>query len=236
VNSSGNRTSAPCVSHLVSTLNAELFNEGFADPSRYEELDSTIAKTWHIYFDQIRKQDRLAAEYLSFMACIDRINVPQSLLSLGSTMVQQTKALGTLTEYAFITERLQTAQESDRDRLFDIHRLVHTASACWLDAHYQRAALVDAAVGRLEELVSYGGHENNEVWTVYLPHAIHVAGLQGVGDEAASAGLLDRVGRCQASLGQYSAAEVTHRQASLVRTIALGPKHPRTLTSMNEVS
>ena len=49
-----------------------LFSEHFEDPSRYQEMESTIAKTWHISFDQILKQDRLAADYLSFMACIDR--------------------------------------------------------------------------------------------------------------------------------------------------------------------
>lgn len=67
---------------------AELFNEGFADPSRYEEQDSTIAKTWHISFDQIRKQDPLAAEYLSFMACVDRVSIPQSLLPHWASTVQ----------------------------------------------------------------------------------------------------------------------------------------------------
>ncbi|KAJ4403177.1 hypothetical protein N0V91_006754 [Didymella pomorum] len=219
-----------------SDAQTELFNEGFADPSRYEELDNTIAKTWHISFDQIRKQDSLAAEYLSFMACIDRVNIPQSLLPPVTSMVQQTKALGTLTGYAFITERLRTVQEPDKNRLFDMHRLVHMASACWLDAHGQRAARVDEAVGRLEELTPYGGHKNKEVWTVYLPHAIYVAGLHGIADEVASAGLLDRVGRCQASLGQYSAAETTHRQALLVGGRVLGPEHPDTLTSMNEVA
>src|SRR5450755_1873938 len=33
----------------------ELFGEHFDDPSRYREMESTIAKTWHISFDQIRK-------------------------------------------------------------------------------------------------------------------------------------------------------------------------------------
>ncbi|KAF2621980.1 kinesin light chain 1 [Macroventuria anomochaeta] len=214
---------------------AELFNECFADPSRYAELDSTIAKTWHISFDQVRKQDPLAAEYLSFMSCIDRVNIPQLLLPPGASMVQQTKALGTLTGYAFITERLQTTQESDKDRFFDMHRLVHMTSACWLDAHGERAVWVDAAVARLEELVPYGGHEF-KVWTAYLPHAIHVAGMHGIVDEAASAGLLDRVGRCQASFGQYSAAETTHRQALSLREEVLGEKHPDTLMSMNNVA
>ena len=107
---------------------------------------------------------------------------------------------------------------------------------CWLDRHNRRTVWVGAAVARLEELVPYGGHKNKEVWTTYLPHAIYVAGTHGIVNEAASAGLLDRVGRCQASLGQYSAAETTHRQALLVRAQVLEPEHPDTLTSMNNVA
>jgi hypothetical protein len=54
----------------------EIFGEHFKDPSRYREMDSTIAKTWYISFDQIQRQDPLAAKYLSFMVCIDCINIP----------------------------------------------------------------------------------------------------------------------------------------------------------------
>jgi hypothetical protein len=43
-------------------------------------MESTIAKTWHISFNQIRQQDLLAAEYLLFMACVNHINIPRSLL------------------------------------------------------------------------------------------------------------------------------------------------------------
>jgi hypothetical protein len=39
----------------------ELFSEQFEDSSRYREMDSTIAKTWRISFNQLRKQDPLAA-------------------------------------------------------------------------------------------------------------------------------------------------------------------------------
>lgn len=214
----------------------ELFNEKFTDHSRYMELDSTIAKTWHISFDQIRKQDPLAAEYLSFMACIDRINIPQSLLPPGASMVQQMKALGTLTGYAFITERSQTAQASGRIRFFDMHRLVHMASAFWLDAYGERAVWVDAAVARLEELVPYGGYEFKHVWTTYLPHATHVVGKHNIVDEIAGARLLDRVGRCQRDLGRYSTAEITHRQALSIRARTLGLEHPDTLMSMESLA
>jgi tetratricopeptide (TPR) repeat protein len=219
-----------------SGADTELFDEPFDDPSRYQELDSTIAKTWHISFEQMRTQDPLAAEYLSFMACIDRVNIPQSLLLSGASMVQQIKALGTLTGYAFVTERLQTVQEPDGDRFFDMHRLVHIASVCWLDRHNERAAWTRTAAARLEELVPYGGHRNKEVWTKYLPHAIRVAGSYSIVDKAASASLLSRVGRCQNSLGHYSAAGATHQEVLSFRQNALGPEHPDTLTSMSYVA
>lgn len=151
---------------------SELFSERFEDPSRYREMDSTVAKTWHISFDQIRRQDPLAAEYLSFMACIDRINIPQSILPRGGSLVQQVKALGTLAGYAFITERQQTVQELDKERFFDMHRLVHMASAWWLEGHDERATWAGRAVTRLEELLPYGGHERKATWTTYLSHAI----------------------------------------------------------------
>ncbi|KAF2623299.1 kinesin light chain 1 [Macroventuria anomochaeta] len=215
---------------------SELFSERFKDPSRYEEMDSTIAKTWHISFDQIRKQDPLAAEYLSFMACIDRIDIPQSLLPTGGSLVQQVKALGTLTGYAFITERQQTVQESGGERFFDMHRLVHMASVWWLEGHGERATWAGTAVARLNELVPYGGHERKEIWTMYLPHAIYVAGLTGTVDETVRASLLDRVGRCQASLGQYSTAESTHRQGLCLVEKVLGPEHPDMLTSMSNLA
>jgi tetratricopeptide (TPR) repeat protein len=214
---------------------SELFSERFEDPSRYREMDSTVAKTWHISFDQIQRQDRLAAEYLSFMACIDRIDIPQSLLPPGGSLVQQVRALGTLAGYAFITERQQTAHEFNQERFFNMHRLVHMASAWWLDGHNERETWAGRAVARLEELVPYGGHERKATWTMYLSHAIYVAGLSDTVAETARASLLDRVGRCQTTLGQFSAAETTHRQALSLREKSLGKKHVQTLVSMNEV-
>jgi tetratricopeptide (TPR) repeat protein len=214
---------------------SELFSERFEDPSRYREIDSTVAKTWHISFDQIQRQDRLAAEYLSFMACIDRVEIPQSLLPPSTSLVQQVKALGTLTGYAFITERQQTAHELDQERFFDMHRLVHMASAWWLEGHNEWATWAGRAVARLEELVPYGGHERKAAWTMYLPHAVYVAGLGGTVEETARASLLSRVGECQASLGQYSAAGSTHQQALSLREKTLGKKHVHTLVGMNDL-
>jgi len=216
------------------TTEVRLFSKHFEDPSRYRETESTIAKTWQISFDQILKQDRLAADYLSFMACIDRVNIPQSLLPLGDSL-QQVEAIGTLKGYAFITERQRVLQQSKEEKFFDIHRLVHLASMWWLQKHGKWTTWANKAAVRLKELVPYGGHERKEVWTAYLSHTIHIAGLDDTLDETTKASLLDRVGRCQASLGQYSMAETTHRQVLASRNKSLGKEHGDTLTSMNEV-
>ena len=229
------------VSEYVSLLQhagtkAELFSEHFEDSSRYRSMDSTIAKTWHISFEQIRRQDPLAADYLSFIACIDRINIPQSLLLSGGSILQQTKALGTLTGYAFITERQQTVPGSSKEKLFDMHRLVHMALIWWLEGHGERADWAGTAAARAKELVPYGGHEGKEVWSVYLPHATYVAGLVEAVDSAMSASLLERLGSCQESLGQYASAEMSHRKASFLRKEVLGHEHPDTLTSINNLA
>ena len=215
---------------------AELFAEHFEDPSRYREMESTIAKVWHISFDQIRKQDSLAAEYLSFMACIDRINIPQSLLPPGASSLQQAKAIGTLKGYAFITERQQVSMKGQGENFFDIHRLIHMASIWWLKEHSEWATWVSKVATRLEEEIPHSGHENKEVWTTYLPHALHVAAYHDTLDEVVRVSLLDQVGRCQSTLGQYSAAETAHRQALSLREKSLGKEHDQTLQSMSQVA
>lgn len=214
---------------------AELFSEHFEDPSRYQEMENTIAKTWHISFDQMRRQDPLAAEYRSFMACINHINIPQSLLSPGGSPVQQTKAIGTLKGYTFITEHQQALQDLESEKFFNMHRLIHMASEWWLEEHNEQTSWTAEVAIRLEELIPYSGHEKKETWTGYLPHAIHVARLDGYLDEIARASLLDRISYCQASLGQYSAAEKTHRQALSLKERRLGTEHNETFRSMNDL-
>ncbi|USP82386.1 HET multi-domain protein [Curvularia clavata] len=213
---------------------SELFREQFQDPSTYRSMHSTIAKTWHISFEQIQRQDPLAAEYLSFIACIDRVGIPQSILPPEKFIIQQVKALGTLTGYAFITERQQTVPGSG-ERFFDMHRLVHMALGWWLEGHGKQADWADTAAARVEELVPDLWHEGREVWGAYLPHAKHVAELVKIMDGARSASILERLGRCQMSLGQYASAITSHREASSLRKEILGLEHPDTLTSMSNL-
>ncbi|KAF2624855.1 kinesin light chain [Macroventuria anomochaeta] len=216
----------------------DLLSKDFEDQGRYRQIKNPVAVTWYISFSQIRERNRLAAAYLSLMACTTGEDVPASLLWPGSTMLATTEALGTLSAYAFVTERQQQQSATGaqhREWAFNVHRLVRLATHNWLKEHGWWPIWPRKALARLVEVVPFGEHDTREAWTAYLPHAVHVAGLPEVYDAEERVSLLERVGRCEQTLGRYRAAERAHRQVLDRRERALGKKHLDTLTSMNEV-
>ncbi len=54
----------------------DVLSKEFEDEGRYESIKNPIATTWLISFEQIRTRDPLAAEYLSFMSCVDAKDIP----------------------------------------------------------------------------------------------------------------------------------------------------------------
>ncbi|KAK0756133.1 hypothetical protein N5P37_011345 [Trichoderma harzianum] len=103
----------------------DLLSEDFEDDGRYHDLKNPIATTWLISFEQIRHRDPLAADYLSFMACVDAKDIPQSLLPPGQSRKQEMEAMGTLQGYSFIAKRSVGSAVT-------VHRLVHLAMRNWL--------------------------------------------------------------------------------------------------------
>jgi tetratricopeptide (TPR) repeat protein len=114
--------------------------------------------------------------------------------------------------------------------------MVNMASIWWLEGHDERASLTGKAAARVEELVPYGRHERKEVWCVHHPHGMYVAGLVEIIGDTTSASFLERLGRCQESVGRYAPAEASHRKVSSLRTVVLGREHPDTLTSTSNLA
>lgn len=177
----------------------EILSEGFDDRGRYRRQKNPVATTWFISFEQIRRDDILAAEFLSFMGVIAPADVPQSLLPQRKSPNEQTKAIGTLIAYSFVTRRLT-------EDAFDVHRLVHLATRNWLaetkaaKEAEKNAQLIwaDTALHRLVEVIPAGGHTHREVWTRYLPHGIYLVDTIKVStdNEMKVIELRDRIGRC----------------------------------------
>ena len=218
----------------------DLLGRRFEDSSRYVETNEPVARTWFISFEQIRKKDSLAAEYMSFMGCVARENIPRSLLPPGSSNLRQNDAIGTLAAYAFVTKRQQSGQsnrgEVGDEEALDVHRLVHLTIQDWLKLHGLWIPCVVRAAERLEKAIPFGGHENRKTWTAYLPHAIHTASIPALFDSQVQDALLDKIGQCQHSLGDYKTAISTYERILSQRKRKWGMEHRVTLCSMNIVA
>ncbi|KAH8694330.1 hypothetical protein GQ44DRAFT_719472 [Phaeosphaeriaceae sp. PMI808] len=202
----------------------ELLSEEFEDEGRYEDIKNPVATTWLISFEQIRIRDRLAAEYLSFMSCVDAKDIPQSLLPPAQSTKKAVDAIGTLSAYSFITKHKTNS-------LLDLHRLVHLATRSWLRTEGSLGAWAAKALERLEDVFPDNDHTNRSVWRMYLPHARYALELELEGAGSRKTELLWRFGKCANSDGRYKEAEKAFAKVIQVRKRALGAEHPSTLTS-----
>ncbi len=208
----------------------EVLSESFEDYGRYNSQKNPVVMTWLISFEQIRRQCPLAVEYLSFIGVLLQDNIPISLLPPRKSLLEQNKAIGTLIAYSFITRR--TGEEA-----FNIHRLVYLATRNWLYMENALSIWADKALNRLVEVIPVGGHTNREVWMRYLPHGIHLVDTIEVhsDNEILMIRLLDRIGRCQSSMGQYIGAEKMFRETLALQEKLLGKEHLDTLITRNDL-
>ena len=204
----------------------ELLSEEFEDDWRYRDVKNPVATTWLISFEQIRQRDPLAADYLSFMACVEPKDIPQSLLPPGASRKREIDAIGTLTAYSFITRR-------PADMALDLHRLVHLATRNWLRKEKQLAQSTEKAIVRLEDVFPDHSHKNRSLWRTYLPHVRCALESDAVDkDWEPRMDLLWRYGSCLYEDGRWDEAEKINVQVMEIRKEKLGADHPSTLTSM----
>ncbi|GIJ91451.1 hypothetical protein Asppvi_010416 [Aspergillus pseudoviridinutans] len=203
-----------------------LLSEDFKDDWRYRNTTNPVATTWLISFEQIQQSNPLAAQYLSFMSCVDPKEIPQSLLPLGSSRKEETDAIGTLNAYSFVSRRPE-------DPVLDLHRLVHLATRNWLRKERKLAEWTERVIVRLQEVFPNDDHKNRTVWRRYLPHARYALQADLVGkDWTCRMDLIWRYGLCLYQDGQWDDAEVAILQVLEMRKRVHGPDRPSTLASM----
>jgi tetratricopeptide (TPR) repeat protein len=208
----------------------ELLSEEFEDDRRYRDIKNPVATTWLISFEQIRRRDSLAADYLSFMACVEPKDIPQSLLPPSASRKKEVDAIGTLTAYSFIDRR-------PADQCLDLHRLVHLAMRNWLRKEELLALWTHKAIARLRAVFPHHEHENRIVWRKYLAHVGYVleSGLIKEDDKDRSS-LLWRLGMCLYQDGRWDEAEKAFSQVMETRKRVLGVEHPDTLTIISNLA
>ena len=205
----------------------DLLSKDFEDEGRYHDMKNPVATTWLISFEQIRGRDALAVNYLSFMACIEPTDIPQSMIPAGKSRVQETDAIGLLKAYSFLTEK------SVKTTL-NMHRLVHLATRSWLRKGDHFAEWTMKARQQLSKVFPNHDHTNRSVWRLYLPHARRILGCEVYEGEEVDAQmqLLWKVAMCLHEDGKYNEAEDAFARVMETRERMLGEEHPSTLTSM----
>ncbi|KAL4786510.1 purine and uridine phosphorylase [Aspergillus varians] len=168
----------------------DLLSEEFEDDWRPHDTTNPVAATWLISFERVQRTNRLATDILSFMACIEPAEIPESLLPLpqGESRKALVESIGVLEGYAFVTRR--------PTKSFDLHRLVHLATRNWLRRIGSLSEWTLATLTRLEEIFPNEDHTNRDKWKTYLPHALGLLGRDEVQDIKKRYELLYKVSMC----------------------------------------
>ena len=208
----------------------DLLSEDFDDDGRYEDVKNPVATTWLVSFEHIRRLDPLAAEYLSFMSCIDPRDIPQSLLPPAQSRKKETDAIGTLNAYSFVSKRAA-------DEALDVHRLVHLAMRNWLRTNNEWLVWADKTLERLVDVIPLDGNGNKKVWKACLPHAHYVVGCTAEEKQIGKrTQLLGNMAVCLTLEERYN--EASNAFSLLVKTLqqVLGEEHPTTLDNMGNLA
>jgi tetratricopeptide (TPR) repeat protein len=202
----------------------DLLSEDFEDDGRYHNIKNPVATTWLISFEQIRKHDSLAAEYLSFMACVDSREIPQSLLPPGLSRKKEIDALGTLSAYSFVSRRPAG--------VLDLHRLVHLATRNWLRKERLLGQWTERAIARLDEVFGDCDEEDSNVWRRYLSHATYALKSELVSkDSEERMDLMWDYAVCLYNDGRWNEAETLFRQKMEIEKEVYDMDHPKILNN-----
>ena len=208
----------------------DLLSEEFEDDGRYRNIKNPVATTWFISFKKIQQRDPLAADYLSFMACVGSKDIPLSLLPPGPSPKKETDAIGLLNAYSFI-------QKQATDKTCSIHRLVHLATRNWLRQRKLLVQWTERAMDRLEEVFPNNGHQNRSSWRRLLTHA-HFVLESNITDQYKKTRiyLAAKCAGCLHSDGRWKEAETLQIQVIEANKRVLGKEHRTTLLSRENLT
>ena len=206
----------------------KLLNTDLEELRRYSKNTNSITTTWLISFQYIVQSCPLAVSYLKFFCFLAEKDIPPSLLPFNNDEQARDEAVGILEGYAFISVREQA-------RSLDIHRLVRLATRNWINAEWE--ACCTKAIQQLAKVYPYPEHENRQTWARYMPHvemALQV--YEQCTDKTATSHFLFNVPESYSELVKHVEAEQLHREALELKKSVLGPDHPSTLTSVNNLA
>ncbi|KGO58344.1 Acyl transferase/acyl hydrolase/lysophospholipase [Penicillium expansum] len=197
----------------------DLLSEDFEDKGRYKSIRNPVATTWLTSFEQIRRQNRLATDYLCFMACIQEKDILVSLLP-PDPKIEQQKAIGLLSSYSFV--RLGNGNSR-----LDMHRLVHLATRNWLQSIGSLRKWQLHVLSWLGSRFPKADIMHRTQWRATVPHALRILALTAKEDSPSERiHVLLKVAKCQMSDGRPKEAERLFSEVVEISEATFGPEGP----------
>jgi tetratricopeptide (TPR) repeat protein len=210
----------------------DLFSESSGNGGDHLNSPNPVATTWLASFEQIRQHDPLAAEYLSFMACLHEKNIPQSLLPAPRSRKSMVDAIGTLLGYMFIQKHHDVLASEPS---YEMHKMVHLAARNWLQLQGSLRDWTIRAVTQVNARFPIPKHGNREKWTELILHSQALLSSSEISDVDSRYELLENVGLCLQIEGRYREAVDVHSSIVTWREEKLGPRDVSTLLAYNHL-
>ena len=233
-----------------------LLDREFPDNHRESDVPNSVMKTWLISIKQITVENPTAVQLLYIASYFDPQGIPFELLckalTYGDGRVnshrgqsnsvsteeeeesdQVYEAISYLRRFSFLQE--QTVQ-GEQDPTYDMHRLVQTATRQYLQSQNQDVP-VQSAIEIVAASFPNGSYETWKTCQLYLAHALRVCQLAKANEyRDLRLEIMWNCGSYLCGQGRSSEAEQLQVQVLALLKEVLGPKHPNTLTSMNNLA
>jgi tetratricopeptide (TPR) repeat protein len=214
---------------------ARLLGKDVGDSRRDSQATNSIIATWQISFEHIQQSLPTAANLLSLMSMFDRQGIPERLL--------QNRYNGDQGEEADFDDDLRTllsfslVRTSANGSEFEMHRLVQLATKKWLELHNKLEKWRGTFAMLMKDSYPLGEYENWPTCQPLFPHVQAMLSNRPKDTEALEAWalVLHNAATYMFCMGQYNKASELCSVALQVRESTLGPEHPNTLQSLNDM-
>jgi tetratricopeptide (TPR) repeat protein len=201
----------------------------------------TVETTWGLNFEQVEMASPAAADILRMSAFCAPDPIPFAVVEKGAGEISAAlsealaqaaivnEVLSPLTDYSLIT------MDGEREE-FSVHRLVQAVTRERLGTQDREWA--ERAVKATLAAFPAGDFKHWPVFERLTPHGTHLAGvIEEFGLETAEAGgLLNLCGYFLRERARYGEAKPLYERALAIAEKALGPEHPHTAMSLNNLA
>jgi tetratricopeptide (TPR) repeat protein len=192
----------------------------------------SVAATFNLAIDEAVRQCRAAEALMAYLAQCAPDRVPMTLVEGAvEDEAERTNALAALAEVSLVKHD----PFEDGSPAVTVHRLVQAVARARSEANGSAQEAVGRLIARLVATYPEEGYNNPQSWPLCGRLTPHLLARRG-SDDASVSDLLNRAGTYCHGRGAYAQAAPLLRDALAIREKVLGPEHPETVRSLNNLA